>query len=637
MKNPRRIWCISAVGSCLLAFAASGQTMIENFEYADDAEMQTVWLTPSTTSTLSQNVAADATGTNSLQINISFLAAPWDTRILTQMPLPNPVAIKTNQYVTIRLTGDRQFTNATFRSLFIYAYDSAGNFGRWGATIPLAPDWTAFNFLASAIEKPWDSTALPDLNDIVQFKLVIYGQGDPAGSAYDATIFVDDLQIRDTELLPPPPANKEFVIADFESYANDTALLADWDPDVSTLGLSANVSGNSTGTNSLRIERTFRSLPWEAEVIKGPELAAPVAVKPSQWITFRVAGDPQLTNATYQTLFVYAYDASGNFGRWGAVVPTTSKWGIVNLLASSIGKPWDSPALPNLNNLVRVSFVLYGQGDPAGPEYTANVYVDDLMVRDSSLAEFDPPSAMRTMIENFESYADETALLGFYSYVNSPATTVTTASLNSPAPQGSKALKLAIDFSNGRYPWGSVMSTAVEPFSIPTNATVQFRFKGDATLAPVNDAASTFWLSFYDTSGTPIHYSGQIITNSDWVVVNANMSDFWSDAAVDTGNLVKWRILVQGWDGTTETPALHGDFYVDDIKVTVPPTVAVTRNGSTLTLQMGNLMSGTTYTVRQTTDFVNWTTATTIVATGKTATWAIPAGQKGFYQVYYAP
>lgn len=611
--------------------------MIENFEYADDMEMQAVWLTPSTTSTLSQNVASDATGTNSLQINISFLAAPWDTRILTQMPLPSPVAIGTNQYVTLRLTGDRQFTNSTFRSLFIYAQDSAGNFGRWGATIPLAPDWTAFNFLASTIAKPWDSPALPDLNDIVQFKLVIYGQGDPAGSAYDATIFVDDLQIRDTELLPPPPANKEYVISDFESYADDTALLADWDPDVSTLALSTNVSGNSTGTNSFRIERTFRSLPWEAEVIKGPELAEPVAVKPSQWITFRVAGDPQLTNASFQTLFVYAYDGSGNFGRWGAVVPASSKWGIVNLLASSMEKPWDSPALPNLNNLVRFSFVLYGQGDPAGPEYTANVYVDDLMIRDTSLAEFDPPSPMRTLIDNFEGYADDTALLGFYSYINSPATTVTTASLDSPAPQGNKALKLAIDFSNGRYPWGSVMSTAVEPFSIPTNATVQFRFKGDPTLASVVDGASTFWLSFYDTSGTPIHYSTEIITNADWVVVNANMSDFWSDAAVDTGNLVKWRILVQGWDGTDETPGLHGEFYVDNIKVTVSPTVAIVRDGSTLTLQLGNLIPGTTYTVRQTTNFDTWSTATSIVATGKNATWTVPAGQSGFYQVYYTP
>jgi hypothetical protein len=362
-------------------------------------------------------------------------------------------------------------------------------------------------------------------------------------------------------------------------------------------------------------------------------------IKSSQWITLRIAGDPQFTNSSWQKLFVYAYDGSGKFGRWGAAVPTTTNWQVFNFLANSIEAPWDSPGLPNLNNIVQFKFFLYGQGDPAATAFPATIYLDELMIRDTALVEFPSPSPVRGFIDDFEGYADDTALLNFYSYWNSPAATLTTASLFSPAPQGSKALKLAIDFAAGRYPWGSVRSPILTPFAMPTNAIVQFRFKGDPTLAPVADDATGFWLSFYDQANNSVNYtsSSSLVTSNGWVTIKAGYSDFWASAAVDTGNLVRWRILVQGWNGTDATPPLSGTFYVDDIKITVPPTLAIVRQGSTLTLQLSSLIPGNTYTVRQSTDFSIWSTATTITATGSTASWTIPAGQKAFYQVHYTP
>jgi hypothetical protein len=52
---------------------------------------------------------------------------------------------------------------------------------------------------------------------------------------------------------------------------------------------------------------------------------------------------------------------------------------------------------------------------------------------------------------------------------------------------------------------------------------------------------------------------------------------------------------------------------------------------------MSDLIPGTTYTLRQTPDFSQWTT-TTIQATATSQTWPIPAGQpKGFYQLFYTP
>ncbi|MEI6396221.1 MAG: hypothetical protein WCT12_34595, partial [Verrucomicrobiota bacterium] len=342
-------------------------------------------------------------------------------------------------------------------------------------------------------------------------------------------------------------SNAQTMIEDFE-YASEADLLAAWFPETATLSLSAWVAAGSTGTNSLSVYRYFPANAWETEIITGPVLPTAMAIAPTQYVTLRIAGDPQFTNASWQTLYLYAFDGDGNFGRWGAPVPTTTNWQVFNFIASSIEKPWDSPGLPNFTNIVQFKFYLYGQGDPAGAEFLATIYIDDMMLRETPLIEFPPPSAMRALIDDFEGYADDAALRSFYSYQNSPTATVTTASLQTPAPQGSKALKLAIDFAAGQYPWGSVRSAIVAPFSLPTNAVVSLRLKGDPTLAPIADDGTTFWISFYDAAGRGVNFSTPAtpVISSEWTTLKASFGQFWGGATVDTGNLVQWRILVEG-------------------------------------------------------------------------------------------
>jgi len=261
------------------------------------------------------------------------------------------------------------------------------------------------------------------------------------------------------------------------------------------------------------------------------------------------------------------------------------------------------------------------------------------MVRDTPLIEFPPPSPMRSLLDDFEGYADDTALLGFYSYENSPAATLTTASLAAPAPQGNKALKLAVDFAAGQWPWGSVRSALVAPFSLPTNAILSLRLKGDPTLAPIADAGTTFWLSFYDQGGRRLTFNTPAapVISSDWTTLTAGYNDFWADTVVDTGNLVQWRILLEGWQGTSDSQPLSGAIYVDDIRISIPPALAVVSESGALKLRLSNLIPGTTYTIRMTPDFAQWTT-TTVQATADTLTWPVPSGQpKQFFQVYYTP
>ena len=611
--------------------------MIEGFEYADDTALLAAWSPQRATLSLSTSVAAHSTGTKSLRVDRTFSSFAWDTEILTGPVLTTPVAIGSAQYVTLRVVGDVQFTNATYNMLYVYAYDAAGNFGRWGANVPTTNNWQVMNFLASGMEKPWDSPALPDLNAITQFKFFIYGQGATPGPEFSVTVYLDDLMIRDTPLVEVQPTTGPQTIENFEEYASDTDLTAVWSPFTGALSLSPYVAKGSTGTNSMRVDRYFGQTAWDTEVLSSPAREIPMSIAPTQYLTFRVAGDPEFTNASWQTLYLYAYDGANNFGRWGNPVPTSTNWDIFNFVASSIQKPWDSPALPDLNNIVRFKFYLYGQGSPAGQPFPSTIYIDDVTVRDTALIEFAPPSPLRTQIDDFEGYADDTALQGFYSYVNSPVATVSTASLQTPAPQGAKALKLAIDFASGQYPWGSVRSAAVTPFSLPTNAVVQCRFKGDPTLAPLADDGTVFWLSFYDTSGRKFTFSAIApVTNSDWTTLKARYQDFWSNSPVDTGNLVQWGFLVEAYTGTADSTALSGTFYVDDIKVTIPPELSVVRESGVVKLKMDSLIPGTVYTIRQTTDFSSWTTST-VTATGTSQTWTVPAGQEGFYQLSYTP
>lgn len=546
------------------------ESVVEMFDYAGNSELTAAWKGSSGAQLqLSDAVATASVGTNALGVVFNFPSLEFATETVTGPQLSSPVSVAPGQYISFRVKGDPAFAAADFRNLYLYAYDASGNFGRWGAPVPTTGDWQILNFAANTIEKPWDSPALPNLGNLVKFAFFQYGS-EKAIPAYSATIYLDEIRIGNSPFTDPAPI-QERLIEGFE-YSLEEELLAAWTGSLrSVLSLTPEVAPRSLGTNALKIEFTFASGEWATESVSGPTLAQPIAIGTGQYLTFRLKGDPAFTAGDFRNLYLYAYDTEGNFGRWGAEVPTTGDWKIFNFAAGTLEKPWNSVALPNLNQINRFAFFQYGS-QAAIEEYVATLTLDDLQVRNVPLVEFPAPSAARVLIDDFENYTDAAALRSFYSYVNSPATTTTTASLASPAAQGSKALELGINFAPGQYPWGSVRSSAVTPFSFPTNAVASFRFKGDASLALLADAGTAVWLSFYDANGGAIHHvrNASIVTSDEWVTVEARLADFGDTSSVDVGNLVGWRILVQGWEGTVESSAQTGTFLIDDVRITVP-------------------------------------------------------------------
>ena len=140
-----------------------------------------------------------------MRVDRLFPASTWETEILTGPTLPTPLAIGTTQYLSLKIAGDPQFTNASWQRFYLYAFDGSGNFGRWGAAVPTKTNWQALSFPATSVEKPSESPALPDLSNIVQFKFYLCGQGDPASVAYSATIYLDDLRVLPAPVLTVVP------------------------------------------------------------------------------------------------------------------------------------------------------------------------------------------------------------------------------------------------------------------------------------------------------------------------------------------------------------------------------------------------------------------------------------------------
>jgi hypothetical protein len=178
----------------------------------------------------------------------------------------------------------------------------------------------------------------------------------------------------------------------------------------------------------------------------------------------------------------------------------------------------------------------------------------------------------------------------------------------------------------------------VAPFALPTNTVVSFWFKGDPALAPVADDGTVLRLSFYDQGGNAIHFTTSApVTSSEWTKVEAPFNQFWSSSVVDTGNLVQWQLLVEGWRGTPDSRPLSGNFYVDDIRGAFPPSLAVVHQGTDLQLLMNNLMPGTWYTLELTTNFAH-PVMYNFPANSPSDTWPVlPEQKSGFFRLYYTP
>lgn len=121
------------------------------------------------------------------------------------------------------------------------------------------------------------------------------------------------------------------VVEAFE-YASDEELLAVWIPGSgnTTISVADEVAPQSSGQKAMRVQFNFPSMAWAPEDVRGPELATLVTIADARYVTLRIQGNPVFASADFRNFYVCAYDAYGNFGRWGAATPITGDWQVVN-------------------------------------------------------------------------------------------------------------------------------------------------------------------------------------------------------------------------------------------------------------------------------------------------------------------
>jgi hypothetical protein len=617
---------------------ANAQTLIDGFEYATADELLTYWTpSPNAVIGITNSVGPKATGTNVMSVTFSFPSTPWATEFVKGTDLSTPVAIGSDKYVTVLVKGDPAFAAADFRNFYLYAYDINGNFGRWGAPMSITTNWTYFNFLASGVEKPWDSPELPDLGQIVRFAMFQYGS-QTAVPAYIATILVDEITIRDTPLSDPAPP-REGIIEAFE-YPSDADLLAAWVPSANASAtLSTAVSPMSTGEKALRVQFNFPSTAWATEFMTGPTLTNAVSIGASQYVTLRLKGDPAFAATDFRDFYLYAYDQSGNFGRWGTRVPTNSDWQVFNFPASAISKPWDSPALPNLSQIVRFAIYQYGS-ETARPAYTASIEVDELQVRNTPLVE---QTLTEAVIDNFEYATDEDLLAN---WLGSPNAVVSRSDSVAPKSPGKKSMSVAFNFVSSAWVAERVRGPQLAtPLAIAPKQYLSFRVKGDPALESTD--FQRLFLYAYDESGNFGRWGTTAPTDSDWHAYNFQVSTIekpWDSPVLpDLSRIVRFSFIHYGSE--TAMPDYAATIYVDDLMLrntplsdVEPVLVTATRDGSSMKIRASGLNDGQVYVLQSSGDLVQWASGTSLPSTGGSATWTVPMTRSAeFYRVTLAP
>lgn len=629
--TPRALGLLAGLGLVLLGTGfgtARAQTSLDAFEYASDDEAVAAWA-PSANATVTTTnfVAGTSAGKHALRLEFHFPSTAWATESVRGLDLPELVSIAPEQYLTFRVHGDAAFATADFRNLYLYAYDDAGNFGRWGAPVPNKSGWQVRNHLASAMEKPWDSPALPDLGRIVRFAFFQYGS-ETALPEYTAVVLIDDLEVRDTPL-EDLPATGSPVLADFE-FASPELLAAAWTPTANAVvALSEDVAPQASGRTAMKIDFSFPSTAWATESVGGPVLAVPSSLGATQYMTFRVKGDSAFSGADFRQLYLYVYDDAGNFGRWGEPVPLTSAWQIRNHTAATLEKPWDSPGLPNLGRIAKIAFFQYGS-ETALPAYTASVLVDDVVIRDGPLVDGElPPDRV---IADFE-YATEEALAADW-VAGSGNVVAGTSGAVSPGSAGAKALSLQFNFVSSAWTTEFVKGpTITNPVAVARTQYLSFRVKGDPAFAAAD--FRNLYLYAYDQEGNFGRWGGPVPETEDWQVANyvaGTIEKPWDSPALpNLDRLVRFAFFQYGSEAALDPYA--ATVLLDDLAVrTTPltlgaveaPTLAVQRAaGATLQVQLGRLVTGRTYLLRRSADLATWTTAAELTATGATSTWTV--------------
>ncbi len=294
-----------------------------------------------------------------------------------------PFSFQDGQVLTYDIKGDPEnFTNDGVVLVFQFR-DSAGEISRFlDYTGPKSSAWTTIRvpFRAFA-DSPWDAN--PDvsanLEDIVNWEILVQGVGGEVIDPYEATIYLDNIKINDEA----PAASGDQVLDDYE-YENQTALTNAY-AGTGTSGLgSAQLSTDSVeGANSMKLAMSFDGGIWGYAGVRSMN-QAPFAFNADQAIRYQVKGDPDNLVDDAVLIVFQLRDDTGEVIRYlDAVGPKSAEWTTITASFSAFEEnPWDAhPDIEaNRGSLIGWEISIQGVGGEPVDAFEAAIYIDQLEI-----------------------------------------------------------------------------------------------------------------------------------------------------------------------------------------------------------------------------------------------------------------
>lgn len=187
------LWC----GWFLLVLTTYGQTVVCDFEYANDQEACAKWHPTLATLQLCKEVPQGSKGTQCLRVERFFSSNSNQIETITGPVLEQPVSIGSNQVLLIYARTD-VVTNSLLPTLTVYAQDAAGKVCWWKQSLWNSTNWMPVKMpcLAAITQEE-----RPDMQKLQRFFFEISFEGAQLERGFVGNFWFDDLIIA----TPPKP------------------------------------------------------------------------------------------------------------------------------------------------------------------------------------------------------------------------------------------------------------------------------------------------------------------------------------------------------------------------------------------------------------------------------------------------
>ncbi|MBI1390814.1 MAG: hypothetical protein GC154_20485 [bacterium] len=368
---------------------------------------------------------------------------------------------------------------------------------------------------------------------------------------------------------------QNLVIDDFEGYADDGQLQAEWSYSVacggSDLQYMLDTNSPPQGTRCMFLD-VYMAERWCYNTVRRDIPGGPVNLDDYLSVSFQMGGDSTVKPGLIEFV-VFLFDGQGRAMRYKLPDSylTTESWQKVSLsLGSFTQEEWDAgygTAAPDADptDIISIGFMVVGQEI----DQYAFISIDDVQLKVKS---------ENLLVDDFEGYANDADLAAAWPYTPSGQDSTLTWSIdktNTP-PQGASSLLLDINMPY-RWWYNKVQTRLSSALDLTKYSALEMWFYGDADMTP-SPGQVIFVVELFDSTGRAVKYTipNETAASSSWRKLTLSLASFvqeeW-DSGYGTSNpdanpkdITDLALMMVGDASDTDFGPFTGQFYVDGIQ-----------------------------------------------------------------------